>query len=485
MISDASAGTATGAARCDLLIVGAGPAGMAAAIAARRYGLSVIVAEEGMAPGGQVYRQASDSPLGDATLLGHDYAHGRPLIERFKKSGASLLTHTLVWQIGAGGEAMLTCRGGSPGTLRVQATAILLATGAQERPWPVPGWTLPGVMNAGAAQTLLKSAALVPGADTVIAGSGPLLWLYASQLISAGRSFRAIVDTTPASAYWRAMPQLPRALRATSYLAKGLRMMLDVRRAGVSIYRSAQTVNVLGEQRAEGLRFRVGSKTHEVAAGLVLLHQGVIPGTNLSRSVGCRHRWSEVQACWHAEVDAFGRTSVPLIWIAGDGAAIGGAQLAECDGELAALDIARVQERIDIAAFERAIKPIRARRAQHAAIRPLLDVLYTPPRAQRLPDDDVIVCRCEEVTAGDIRNIAGLGCTGPNQMKAFSRCGMGPCQGRWCGSTVVELIADAQGRTPGDVGYFRIRPPVKPVTIAEIAAAVPADAVLHRGEFPS
>jgi bacterioferritin-associated ferredoxin len=118
-------------------------------------------------------------------------------------------------------------------------------------------------------------------------------------------------------------------------------------------------------------------------------------------------------------------------------------------------------------------------------VRPLLDALYTPPAAARLPADDVIVCRCEEVTAGDIRRIARQGCMGPNQMKAFSRCGMGPCQGRWCGTTVGELIADAQKRTPADVGYYRVRAPVKPVTISQLAQAVPVDTDVERGEFPS
>jgi bacterioferritin-associated ferredoxin len=122
---------------------------------------------------------------------------------------------------------------------------------------------------------------------------------------------------------------------------------------------------------------------------------------------------------------------------------------------------------------------------RHLAVRPLLDALYTPPAALRRPADGVIVCRCEEVSAGEIRRIAALGCQGPNQMKAFSRCGMGPCQGRWCGTAVSELIAQVQQRSVGDVGYYRIRAPIKPVTIDEIADSIALDDDFTRGEFPS
>jgi hypothetical protein len=124
-------------------------------------------------------------------------------------------------------------------------------------------------------------------------------------------------------------------------------------------------------------------------------------------------------------------------------------------------------------------------RRRHLAVRPLLDALYTPPAMLRRPDGDTIVCRCEEITAAEIRGLAALGCPGPNQMKAFTRCGMGPCQGRWCGTTVGELIADVQRRDVGDVGHYRIRAPIKPVTVGEMAGALELSNDFRRGEFPS
>ncbi|GLU33655.1 NAD(P)/FAD-dependent oxidoreductase [Trinickia caryophylli] len=477
---------------CDLFIVGAGPAGMAAAIAARAKGLSVIVADEGAMPGGQIYRRAGRSPLVDPNVLGTDYLEGGGLVARFLSCGARYLAATLVWQVQTAPEitAWLAPNGAGeagsdPCPAQVTARAMLLATGAQERPWPVRGWTLPGVMGVGAAQTLMKSAGLVPGEDTVLVGSGPLLWLYASQLIDAGRTVRALLDTTPGRAWRRALPHLPRALLAADTLTKGLRMMAKVRRSGIEIHRGVRDVEIAGETAAHAVRFRAGARQQEVPASLVLLHQGVVPGTNLARALGCRHRWDRAQACWHTEADAWGRTSVARVWIAGDGAGIGGAQAARCAGEIAALDVVYLLGHIDAAARERESGAARRQRTRHLAARPLLDALYTPERSLRVPADDVVVCRCEEVTAGEIRRLGALGCTGPNQAKAFSRCGMGPCQGRWCGITVGELLAEAAGRPVSEIGYYRIRPPIKPVTIEQIAAAVPEEGGGVRADFPS
>lgn len=477
---------------CDLLIVGAGPAGMSAAIEARRAGLQVIVADEGEALGGQIYRNLAHSPLADAHVLGDDYLAGRDLLERFDASGARLLSRASVWQIAfedGRAVAMLTRRAhgaDAGGTLDIAARAVLVATGAQERPWPVRGWTLPGVMGVGAAQTLLKSSGLAPSRDAVLAGCGPLLWLFASQLLNAGRQVRAIIDTTPHDAWRAAFPHALPALAGADYLLKGVRMMRAVQRAGIPVHRGARAVSIEGEAHAERVRF---TDEHGVAraidTSLVLLHQGVIPSTQLARSLGCEHRWDTASACWRPRTDARGRSSVERVWIAGDGAGIGGAKAAAHAGTLAALDIARELGVLDAPTRDARSRPALRALKRHLAVRPLLDALYTPRAALRRPADDVIVCRCEEITAGEVRGIAALGCQGPNQMKAFSRCGMGPCQGRWCGTTVGELIAQVQERPVAEVGYYRIRAPIKPVTVDEMADSIALDDDFTRGEFPS
>jgi bacterioferritin-associated ferredoxin len=165
-------------------------------------------------------------------------------------------------------------------------------------------------------------------------------------------------------------------------------------------------------------------------------------------------------------LDDFGATTVPGIAIAGDGAGIAGAGAAEERGRLAAIAAVRALEPSAPVGDEQEVRHALRR---HARGRRFLDALYQPPRQFRMPEDDTIVCRCEEVTARQIRETAALGCDGPNQMKAFLRCGMGPCQGRLCGLTVTELIASARGTTPQTVGYYRLRPPIKPIPLADLA----------------
>ncbi|NLP63752.1 NAD(P)/FAD-dependent oxidoreductase [Paraburkholderia sacchari] len=474
--------------QCDLLIVGAGPAGMAAAIAARTAGLAVTVADEGPSPGGQIYRNLTAAPARIAQWLGKDYEAGRPLVAGLLASGVQYLPRSVVWQIAFEPEAVAMLTQGAPegGTLEVGARAVLIATGAQERPWPVRGWTLPGVMGVGAAQTLLKSAGLAPGDDTVIAGSGPLLWLFAAQLLNAGRRVRALVDTTPRDAWRRALPHALPALRGADYLLKGWRMLRAVRSAGIPMYSGASGVTIEGNGRAERIRFCDASGVeHTLESSLVLLHQGVIPSTQLARSLGCVHEWDTHAACWRPQRDSRGRSSVPGVWIAGDSAGIGGAQAAALAGEIAALDIAAALGRLDASTQAARERPVQRALRRHLAVRPLLDALYTPPATHRIPDNETIVCRCEEITAGEIRELARLGCQGPNQMKAFTRCGMGPCQGRWCGTTVGELIAEVQQREVADVGHYRIRAPIKPISVGEMADALELADDFRRGDFPS
>jgi NADPH-dependent 2,4-dienoyl-CoA reductase/sulfur reductase-like enzyme len=212
---------------------------------------------------------------------------------------------------------------------------------------------------------------------------------------------------------------------------------------------------------------RTNSGEERIACEHLLLHQGLAPNVNLAMSVGIRHRWDRLQLCWLPEVDGLGNTSLAGIAVAGDGARIAGARMAQERG--------RVAGRAAIAALGRggfgARPAARSFGAGHGRGRTFLDALYRPARRFRLPASDAtLVCRCEEVTAGEIRSALRQGCAGPNQLKAFLRCGMGPCQGRECGLTVTELIAEQRGVDPQAVGYFRLRPPVKPIALGEIAA---------------
>lgn len=451
----------------DLAIVGAGPAGLSAAVEARAWGLSVALLDEQEAPGGQIYRGIDAASARARSVLGKDYADGAALTGAFRASGARHIAGAAVWDVGRDLKISYLAQQRSQ---TLQARSIVLACGAMERPFPVPGWTLPGVMGAGAAQILYKSAAALPSVPAVLAGCGPLLYLLANQYLQAGIKLKAVIHTTRRSDYLRAARYLPGALRNWPELRKGLRLLDNLRRHRVPVYAGAQAFSIQGIDRAESISFTHRGRQHRIESPLVLLHQGVVPNTQFSWALRARHSWDPSQLCWVPETDRHGQIEDTGIYIAGDGRGIVGAKAAACQGRMAALAIAARFGHADAQDRGTRAQAVRAELRHHLHVRPLLDALYRPLDAHRMPTDDaVLVCRCEEVNAGQIRQYADLGCLGPNQAKAFGRCGMGPCQGRLCGLTVTEVLAQARGVSPGEVGYYRIRPPIKPITLAQLA----------------
>ena len=450
----------------ELAVIGAGPAGMAAAITAAELGVDTVVLDEQAMPGGQIYRSMSETPLRDPAILGATYWRGAALVEGFHASAAHYVPQATVWHLSRDGEIGVSV-GGSVRMLR--AKRIILATGALERPFPIQGWTLPGVMTAGAAQILLKSAAMVSSGRVVLAGTGPLLWLLAAQYLRAGGAFTAILEITPRGNLGRALRFLPSFL-TSSYLREGLELVAEVRRRA-NLVRSVIALRAGGGDRLTDVSYRTrGGLEVTLRTDTLLLHQGVVPNVNLAIAVGCKHVWNEAQLCFVPVLDAWGQSSVEPVAIAGDGGGIAGAVAAEYRGRLAALDAAHRLGCIDAASRERMAAPHLGalRTAQRG--RPFLDRLFQPAKRFRLPRGDTLVCRCEEVTARQVREAAALERIGPNQLKAFLRCGMGPCQGRLCGLTVTEMLAEAHGLSPDEVGYYRLRPPLKPITVGELAS---------------
>lgn len=445
----------------DLAVIGAGPAGLAAAAEASAAGLSVVLLDEQPRPGGQIYREVDRAASVRGAILGKDYTHGLSLTGAAQAENVTYMSGTTVWDMTPEGVLSFT-RNGAAGSLRFER--LLIATGALERPMPVPGWTLPGVMAAGAAQILLKQSGLV-SRRAVLAGSGPLLYLVAAQMVRAGSAPLALLETQGQP--YSALRYAPRALMGWRVLGKGMRLLAELRRAGVPRYRGVRAISIEGEGQVNKVRFEEKGRTREISCDTVFLHHGVVPNVQASRALRLDHDWCEAQACFQPRLDDWGRSSARNIFIAGDGAGIGGAIAAEHAGRLTALEIARDLGAIEVDDRDRRAAPIRRALLAERAVRPFLDAAF-PPYSEAIADD-TIICRCEEVTAGAIRRAASLGCAGPNQSKAFNRAGMGPCQGRYCGLTVSKLLAEVNGASVEATGYYRLRPPIKPVTLGEIA----------------
>ena len=449
----------------DVAVVGAGPAGLAAAANCARAGLMTVLFDEQASLGGQIYRAITATPVKRDTIFGADYWSGAKLVRDFLASGAQYVPSATVWSLTREREIGVSVAGLAR---IVRAEQVILATGALERPFPASGWTLPGVMTVGAAQILLKSSGLVPRGRTVLAGCGPLLWLLAWQYLNAGLCIDAILDTTPRLSRAMAIRHAPDFV-LSPYLAKGLRLLLTVRRR-VRVIGNVVELRIEGRTHVESVVYRTTAGTEQrLPVDTVFLHQGIVPNVNLAMAVGIEHHWDEMQLCWTPVLDAAGNSGIPGIAVAGDGAGIAGAEAAQVRGEIAGLAAVKTLRPEALGRVGPDETTVRARLKRVMRGRAFLDAYYQPMSQFRRPIGNTIVCRCEEVTARQIIDTVALGCDGPNQMKAFLRCGMGACQGRLCGLTVTELIAHARGVAPQATGYYRIRPPVKPITVAELA----------------
>ena len=473
-----------------LAIIGAGPAGMSAAIAAREHGTDVLVLDEQRAPGGQIYRNVETvvTERPDTTrVLGEDYLAGAALARAFRECGADYSPRTSVREVST------VARREDPkaplelGILRdgiaeiVYAHCVIVATGAQERAVPVPGATLPGVMGAGGPQSLLKGSGLVPDVPVVIAGSGPLIYLVAWQLIRADAPVRAVLLTMPAGRTWRAVGTLPEALAMPGALRKGIGWRRAIAGRGVKVMQVGDFA-IKGRNRVESVRFTHRGREQSMQASLVLLHEGVIPNAHLTLAAQLDHVWDDRQYAFHPAVDEWGTTSESGVLVPGDGVRILGAEAAVESGRIAALEAAYRLGRIRVQHRDAFAKSHRAALARHRRFREFPDLTFQPGAATLRPSDPAVtVCRCEEVTVAEIERMVALGCPGPNQAKAFTRCGMGPCQGRMCATVVSEMFAERRYAGVGAVGYYRIRPPVKPLTVGEHAVLDGTGAALSGG----
>lgn len=449
----------------DVAVIGAGPAGMAASIAIQAGGARAVLFDDQPAPGGQVWRGVeSVGARGQTELFGEDFERGAAAVARFRDSGVTYRPNVRVIGVetaaGENGCVLLTVENGQ--ARRARADALVIAAGAYERPTPFPGWTLPGVMTVGAAQIALKTADMVPAAPFVLAGQGPLLLLFAWQLRRAGVAPAAILLMDDPRGRRAAIGRLPRAvLSGVDDLAKGLKWA-----AGMNA--PVKNVVALAAEGGDALE-RVSWRTAGGASGAVdaralLVHDGVVPNAQLTRAMRLPHSYDPSSRTWRPDADmttgAFAAND--RVFVAGDCAGVNGWKAAEAMGACAAAAVLRV---LGLPATD---GRFRARLARSRATRPLLDALYPPARAFDRPDDPTLVCRCEEVTAGEVRAAARLGAQGPNQLKAFTRAGMGPCQGRLCAMTTARILAAAQDRPIADVGLQRTRMPIFPVSIGEM-----------------
>ena len=440
--------------QCDILIIGGGPAGLSAAIAAAEAKASVILLDERHAPGGQFAKPLAPSHI-DPTP-DPQFQLGTTLLNRARQAGAHLESNAIVWGAFAPTEIAALVQGQS---VTYHPRRLILATGAHESPVPIPGWTLPGVMTTGGLQTLVRTQRVTPGQRILIAGNGPLNLQLACELLAAGIKPVAILEAAPKPtlAAWRDLATMART--APDLLRDGWNMLTRLRRAGIPILWSTTLDRIDGTTSVQSAT----TGQHRFDIDLVALNMGFQPETNLARALGIPHRFIQHGSGYLAtEAAPDGRTPIPTVFAIGDGATIGGARVAQARGRLAGLAAAADLGFIT-PSNRTTLSALRSAESFQAA----LWRLYT---ARPMPiDDAAIVCRCEEVTAARLRTEIAAGLTSLPALKKATRAGMGRCQGRFCAATIARLCPT----TPDADAFAAPRAPLRPVPAAPLMREAP------------
>ncbi|TKC79086.1 NAD(P)/FAD-dependent oxidoreductase [Trinickia terrae] len=449
-----------------VIIVGAGPAGVRCAETLLAAGIAPIVVDEGRRDGGQIYRRQPETfSRPSALLYGTEAGRAEDLHLTFERLRERLdyRPDTLAWNVAEGKLHVL--HDGHSRALPYDA--LIVCSGATDRLMPVKGWQYAGTYSLGAAQIALKSQACAIGRKVVFMGSGPLLYLVASQYVNAGAQVAAVLDTSPRGARLRALPKL---LARLDVLKKGAALVSSLKRAGVRIENGIEPLAIVGTDAdgVRGIHYRDASgHEQQIACDAVGLGYHLRPETQLADLARCAFHFDADTRQWLPQIDELGRSSVPGVYLAGDGARVLGADGAELAGRLAACAaLADLGHAIDPARLE----PLMREQRRMDRFRLGLAQAFPWPaeQAARLADD-TIVCRCEGITAGELRRVVqDEGAREANRAKALSRVGMGRCQGRYCGHAGAEIIAAAAHVPLEQVGRLRGQGPVKPLPVATV-----------------
>lgn len=446
----------------DLLIVGAGPAGLSAACTAHSCGLDVSIVDDQVSYGGQIFRHISQATI-QHILDAHDYTLGHTLAQDFEKSGVPFSPQTTVWGM-EGNTVFCTHKGQSQ---IHSASKILFCTGGMERPVPFPGWTLPGVYTAGAAEIIFRSGGNLSkdNSPVVLTGNGPLLLSLAMHLLDKNIPILAWLDTGRMSHKLGSIIHMGHMFKDLPYLKKGMGMAMRILRSKIPIIQGVTQISAHGTFHVEEVTYIKNGKIHTIQTEHLIRHEGVIPRTHIPHALGVDLVWDPVQRYRYPKTDIYGRTSQSSIYVAGDATLVNGGEAAIYKGAIAGIAIAHELGVISKEESEkRSIAPLKELKRLCKA-RNYLRYIFAPnPQIFKIPDA-TLVCRCECVTAKDIRDAVQEGYHTINEVKRVTRCGMGPCQGRMCSLALSEIISHELPTMP--LSPLQARQPFRPITLGE------------------
>lgn len=454
----------------DVLIVGMGPAGMAAAVELCKHGVHVGIVDDNPEPGGQVYRQPSSNfKVTDPRFMGVKHKTGQRLINEFDaiQNRCTFYNNAYVWGC-FNGDSLSLMQDNIISLVKYKK--LLLSEGAMERPLPFPGWTLPGVITLGGLQKLVLYERVLPGQRILLAGCSPLLLPVAANIIKAGGEIVAMCDAVAFRRYLKLIPEL---LKQKELAYEAISSYLSVIKGRVSMLRPSAVISASGKSRVEAVRVAqldpngrpIPGSEKRFQIDILGVSHGFLPSGRLARLIGCNHVYDPIQCYWKPEVDDYMRSSMPDIYIAGDSSGVDGRDSAVIKGRLAAIHMAAQLGRMSISEMKQATNRLRKdhTRIQRYATK-LNQVFSLPSSMLDIMDKDTIVCRCEQVTVGDVLDGIEKGYRNINEIKR-TRIGMGMCQGRMCESTVAQIMLQ-NGVPIEEVGYLNLRPPISPIQIS-------------------
>jgi NADPH-dependent 2,4-dienoyl-CoA reductase/sulfur reductase-like enzyme len=464
-------------ARADTLVLGAGPAGIGAATMAASCGIDVVLLDEAAIAGGQIYRAIPEEFRRTKNSEANpDLRSGDALRAELARSRVRVLPQRRIWSVAPSFRAYAL---GPSGPETWHAPTLVVALGTTERIVPFPGWTTPGVIGLAAATVLLKAQQTLPGERVLVSGCGPLVYAVAYGVLKAGGNVVAVLDLTGLTGWLSAAPKL--ASRPT-VAWRGLSWIRAIRAAGVPVLLQHAIRSV--EPHEDGLAVVVGPVDGDRrplsgferrfhADGVAVGH-GLVPAIEVTRMLGVKHGFEPAAGGWVPRHDPGQRTEIPGLYVAGDGTGIEGADPALLKGQIAGLTLARDLGRIDGNTYRRRASPI-VRRLRHAARFGQANARLMAMQLGQLETitQETIVCRCEDVSRGEIDAALAAGAREVNEVKAWTRCGMGPCQGRVCGDVIASLVGlHVGGRERA--GAWTSRPPLRPIHLNELSATLGA-----------
>ena len=459
-----------------LLVVGAGPAGLSVARAAALCGIEVTVIDERTTPGGQYFKQIAKSQIVvDRARTDAQVRRGHDLITEVEAAGVTLLRNAEVWGAFSSSELAVTIDGD---THVFRPDRLVLATGAYERGIPVPGWTLPGYMTTGAAQTLLRSYRVAPGRQVVVAGNGPLNLQLAAELVAVGINVVAVVEAAMRPGLRQAGALLRCMGTAPDLIGDGLRYLARLRRAGVPVMYASAVIAAHGRDRVETCVISkidaagrsIPHTAIEVQADTVCTGYGFLPSDEIGRALGCRQASRGGAGTLATTTDGDGLTSVPGVYAIGDAVALGGAHAGQHQGFVTGCAVARSLGHALPTSIVSQIAFAQRRLRRHQAFQKALWQVFKAPVLQmQLSSAETIICRCEGVTCRALQAAIDQGAATLGAIKRRTRAGMGRCQGRSCEALLEAMMIEVPEAAPRDETFtFAPRPPFKPMRIQDL-----------------